>query len=52
MGNTLSAILSYRLYDNWKKNYIFLNTPEDKEYDKILKECFLLEDSLQLKNNK
>mgnify|MGYP006150600285 CR=1 FL=1 len=39
MGNALSAILSYRLYDNWKKNYVFLNTPEDKEYERILKEC-------------
>ena len=52
MGNALSAILSYRLYDNWKKKNVFLNTPEDKEYERILKECFLLEDSLQLKNNK
>tara|TARA_Y100000590_G_scaffold196842_1_gene223501 strand:+ start:2101 stop:2253 length:153 start_codon:yes stop_codon:yes gene_type:complete len=49
MGNVLSAIISYQLYDNWKKKSICMNTPQDKEYDKILKTCFLSEDSLQLK---
>ena len=38
MGNVLTAIMSYRLYDNWSKNSVFLhkNTPEDAEYDKVL----------------
>ena len=43
MGNVLTAIMSYRLYDNWSKKSVFLykNTPEDAEYDKVLNECFL-----------
>ena len=43
MGNVLTAIMSYRLYDNWSKNSVFLhkNTREDAEYDKVLNECFL-----------
>jgi len=53
MGNTLSAIISYRLYDNWKMKRVFLykNTPEDNAYEEVLKECFLSNDSLQIKTN-
>ena len=45
MGNVLTAIMSYRLYDNWTKNTIFeyKKVPKDDEYDGILKECFLSE---------